>query len=56
MRVALKKTVFNPKKKNPKQFSIFFTFLLCNFLVRTLQCKKKLRKKKFAHEKMKKRS
>ena len=45
----LKITFFFPSIKK-----ILFYFILCNFLVRTLQCKKKLKNKIFAHENMKK--
>ena len=36
--LALKKTGFSKKKILPKKKKNFFTFFLCNFSVRTLQC------------------
>ena len=42
--LALKKTCFSEKKKSSQKIKINFTFFLCNFSVRTLQC---FQKKKF---------
>ena len=54
--VALK-TGFPPCKKIlHKYFLTFFTFILCNFLVRMLQCLKKNLNLFFAHENLKKRA
>ena len=41
--LALKKTIFTPKKYFLNFFKNFFTFVSSNFLVRTLQCKEKIK-------------
>ena len=51
-----KKTVFSPVKNTSKIFFDFFTFILCNFLVRTLQYFQKILNLFFAHENIKKRA
>jgi hypothetical protein len=52
--LAPKTTIFNPKKYFSNFLLNFFTFVLSNFLVRTLQCKNLFKKSIFAHEDMKK--
>merc|ERR1712008_349976 len=52
--LALKKTGFSKKKNSSqKKKKIFFTFFLCNFSVRTLQCFQNFFFFFFAHKKLK---
>ena len=49
-----KKNGFSEKKNSSQKKNFFFTFFLCNFSVRTLQCFQKIFFFFFAHKKLKK--